>query len=231
MPIYYTVYKITNKINGKIYIGLHKTSNLDDGYMGSGKALRIHQKKFGMKNFTKEILFVFDNPEEMIAKEEELVTEEFVARPDTYNRMKGGIGGWGATIGTVSVKDSNGNRFRVAMDDPRYLSGELVGTSKGTLLVKDKNGNHLRVEINDPRYLSGELNHNLKGNCPSKSTKNKISKALKMFYKDEEKTKNRISDFKETEKRRGYISELSRKWGISSAGVIKFLKSENLYNT
>ena len=26
----YTIYKITNKINSKIYIGSHKTKNLDD---------------------------------------------------------------------------------------------------------------------------------------------------------------------------------------------------------
>jgi hypothetical protein len=91
---YYTIYKITNRINGKIYIGSHKTKNLNDNYMGSGKYLKYAQDKYGIEKFEKEILFVFDTAQEMYAKEAEIVNVEFLAEHNTYNIKVGGFGGW-----------------------------------------------------------------------------------------------------------------------------------------
>lgn len=93
--MFYTIYQITNNVNGKIYIGKHQSKDLNDGYMGSGKRLRRAMSKYGIENFTKEILFQFDNEEAMNAKEAELVTEEFCLREDTYNLCPGGQGGFG----------------------------------------------------------------------------------------------------------------------------------------
>ena len=93
--MFYTIYQITNRLDGKIYIGKHQTKDLNDGYMGSGKHLKSAQNKHGIENFTKEILFQFDNEADMNAKEAELVTEEFAATSTNYNLCPGGQGGWG----------------------------------------------------------------------------------------------------------------------------------------
>jgi len=86
----YTVYKTTCLANGKIYIGVHKTRDPDDAYLGSGTEICAEIKKLGRDQFQKEVLFVFDTPLEALEKEAELVTEVFVRKAHTYNRMKGG---------------------------------------------------------------------------------------------------------------------------------------------
>lgn len=91
--MYYTIYRITNTINNKIYIGKHQTLNINDNYFGSGKAIKSAIKYYGRDKFIKEILFVFDNEADMNLKEKELITEEFVNRDDTYNMGIGGEGG------------------------------------------------------------------------------------------------------------------------------------------
>jgi hypothetical protein len=93
MSIYYLIYKTTKLVTNKIYIGKHITSDLNDGYLGSGKWLINSIKKYGKENFKKDILFIFDNELDMNNKEIEIVNLEFILREDTYNLALGGNGG------------------------------------------------------------------------------------------------------------------------------------------
>lgn len=88
--MFYTVYQTTNTVNDKIYIGVHKTSKIDDNYIGSGNVIKEAIKKYGRQAFKKEILFIYDNIQEAYRKENELVNKDFVEREDTYNLVCGG---------------------------------------------------------------------------------------------------------------------------------------------
>jgi hypothetical protein len=92
--MYYYMYEIKNNINGMIYIGIHKTKNLNDGYMGSGKIILQALEKSGKENFTKTILKYFDNEIDMKEEEKLHVNEEFIKRIDVYNIVLGGGCGW-----------------------------------------------------------------------------------------------------------------------------------------
>jgi hypothetical protein len=94
--MFFYIYQITNLINGKIYVGKHKSNKHPDenGYYGSGKQITAAIKKYGIENFKKEVLYFCSSMKEMSTKEAEIVTEDFVKRKDTYNMHKGGPGGW-----------------------------------------------------------------------------------------------------------------------------------------
>lgn len=90
---YYGLYKITNLVNGKMYIGKHVTNNIDDGYMGSGTWLRRAVKKYGISNFRKEWLGFYEDLDELNYMERVFVDQTWVDRADTYNLKVGGEGG------------------------------------------------------------------------------------------------------------------------------------------
>ena len=121
--MFYTIYKITNKINGKTYIGSHKTKNLEDGYMGSGKYLKRAIEKNGIENFEKEILFVFDNSEAMFAKEAELVNEDYLTDGNTYNLKVGGDGGFQYINGNTNLIIERNRKISQKRNyqDPKYI--------------------------------------------------------------------------------------------------------------
>jgi hypothetical protein len=169
------VYKITNIINGKWYIGVHRTSNLNDGYMGSGDVINRAVEKYGIDNFTKEILFDFENEKDAYLKEAKLITIDEVRNPNCYNIHTGGKGGWSdSTIALTHIYTKSG-----WIPKEQFNPKIHEGMAKNQIVVKDSNGNKTRVYRDDPRYLSGELVPWNQGISQPIETNIKRSEALK----------------------------------------------------
>jgi len=79
------IYRTTNRVNGKFYIGVHSTFDYDDGYIGSGRAIKAAIEKYGKDKFYRKILHVYDSREEALKKEAELVDETFIKNNNNYN--------------------------------------------------------------------------------------------------------------------------------------------------
>lgn len=93
MNYIYYFYKITNLINQKYYYGVHKQDvNKPDRYMGSGYVLKKAIKKYGIKNFSKEIIKYFNCEHDMYKYEREIVSREFINlhSDECYNVVIGG---------------------------------------------------------------------------------------------------------------------------------------------
>jgi group I intron endonuclease len=90
---YHYIYKTTNLKNGKFYVGMHSTDNLNDGYLGSGTRLRRSIRKNGPENFKLEILEFLPNRSSLKARERELVNDDLLKESLCMNLQPGGGGG------------------------------------------------------------------------------------------------------------------------------------------
>lgn len=159
----YTIYKITNKINGKYYIGKHQTVNPMDDYMGSGRAIENAIKLHGKTSFVKEILFDFDTEEQMNQKERELITEDIVNDPLSYNLGVGGEGG----------AHFKGKKHTVESRSKMGRKGKVL-TEQGREKIR---------EVNIKRIISEEtrrkISEKAKGRTHNTETKKKISESIR----------------------------------------------------
>jgi hypothetical protein len=91
---YHYIYKTTNIKNGKFYVGMHSTDNLNDGYLGSGLRLRRSIRKNGAENFKLEILEFLSDRSSLKEREKNLVNEGLLKDPLCMNLVFGGGGGY-----------------------------------------------------------------------------------------------------------------------------------------
>ena len=177
---YHYLYKIYNKVNNKIYIGIHSTKNINDNYSGSGLALNKAYEKYGDNNFIKYILQFFNDRTELLSKESELVTEDFIKDNNNYNLC---LGGNAPLNNHVVVIDPKTNEiFICSKDDERYINGEVEHINAGER--NNRYGKHHTEELsgeNSPYYsikryedICEKIKNSKKGKiCIHKDNKNK----------------------------------------------------------
>jgi len=121
------IYKITNNINGKIYIGQHKqttTKEKIDRYLGSGILIKKAQDKYGKENFIKEIV-EYCNEENVNDREVYWIRFYNSITPNGYNITKGGQN---AATTQDTVVYNNGKELRYVKKGEQPPVGFVKGT-------------------------------------------------------------------------------------------------------
>jgi len=161
---FHFIYKTTNVLNGKYYLGMHSTSNLDDGYMGSGKRLRYSINKYGEDNHKVEILEFVDTREELKTREAEIVNLNEIAKVECMNLIVGGEGGFTQEQQVLNAKKSN-EKQRILREDPEWVEKKSKAMTK-TLKEQWDKGDRTQL----PPAFKGEH---------SEETKKKMSESSK----------------------------------------------------
>tara|TARA_R110002074_G_scaffold193777_1_gene359687 strand:- start:1968 stop:2591 length:624 start_codon:yes stop_codon:yes gene_type:complete len=201
----YIIYKTTNTVNNREYIGYHSTKDLNDGYLGSGKILEQAIQKYGKDKFIKKVLYEYDNREDALAKEKEIVTAEYVDRPETYNLKIGGEGG-----------------FDYLHKDPNMIAKRIEGIRKSV-----EEGRHIGWK---QRWADGTITgksgieNGFYGKTHSSEARKNISKNNHMNLTDEVIEK-RLNDIKNIKKNWGWKTKLAKKWNcVHAQQVTRFMK-------
>lgn len=193
--MYHIVYLIINKVNNKNYVGVHSTYDLDDGYFGSGKALKNSIKKHGKNNFEKVILHYCLTREEAFEIERIIVNEIFIKRQDTYNST---CGGRGITHSLEDRERISRRQILYWKNNPRKLSKQHIDklkfiNSNPTDETRLKKSNSAKNRAPMSEETKTKISNSNKGKIFSKETLVKMSLSRKNYIPSQE-TKLKISN-------------------------------------
>lgn len=179
------IYKVTNLINNKIYIG--QDSKNKQNYFGSGKIIKKAINKYGIENFKKEILEICSNVDELNQAEKYWIEKLNSTNPDIgYNISFGGQSGWmlGLRHSDETKKSYSINRVGKLLGDKNGMYGKTHSSESKKKMSRPKSGK----------------DNGMYGKKHSDETKKKISENLKgeknPFYgkKHSDETKKRLSE-------------------------------------
>ena len=140
----WTVYQIENRVNSRLYIGVHNTVDPNDDYMGSGKVIKRAIQKHGIENFKKIILLATEDRAKAFALEKQLVTLDRIESGELYNLKEGGEGGWD-----------------FVHDAQRILRAENPEWAKRESDRKRENAIRLKLSLNLPKGVWKGKKHSL----------------------------------------------------------------------
>lgn len=109
---YGIIYKVTNEVNGKTYIGqtIKKEKKFEE-YFGSGVLIRKAIRKYGINNFSKEVLTIAKSSSQLNRLEKIYIA---LLRPE-YNIAEGGLGGNNTKYYSVEQKELHKNKISLGM--------------------------------------------------------------------------------------------------------------------
>jgi hypothetical protein len=105
---------------------MHSTSNLEDGYIGSGQRLWKSIKKHGKENHVKEILEYLPDRSSLKIRERELVNEDLLEDSLCMNLVRGGEGGIFNDEHHLKMRNGLTNWLLSKWKDPDYLEKHKV---------------------------------------------------------------------------------------------------------
>jgi hypothetical protein len=169
---YHFLYKTTNLLNNKFYIGIHSTNNLNDGYLGSGKKLKRSINKYGKENFKIEILEFFDRRELLVDREKEIVNEDLIRDVNCMNLKPGGLGGLNSELHAKNFHKAGGRAVLQLLSKRHTDRLKLDEIYRNEWIYKTKLG----------VIRSGYQMGSFYGKKHTKETKQKMSESKKKKY-------------------------------------------------
>jgi histone H3/H4 len=207
----YILYRTTCTVNGKYYIGKHKTDDLADDYLGSGLALKRAIRKYGKENFSREILGEFATQDELDMAEKQMITEEILSDPNCYNLALGGQGGFLGNSITQKIRDSWTKERR---NNASKAAKKRWKNNRSTYekALKTRGGNWDRLS-NEQKEQQKQL----------------MSSTIRDLWKNPKHREKMKAVRVKTEISNNFVyANKGKKWMISKEGIRKLVKQEDI---
>jgi group I intron endonuclease len=163
------IYKITNTVNGKVYIGKHSFSK-NDNYFGSGVVLKKSIQKYGKEFFDKDILCYCADENELNEKEIFFI-KKYDSYGNGYNMTRGGEGKLGFRPSkaqlekmSLAIKKAFANNPSLA-ENIRERAKKYTGT-KNPFFGKKLSASHIeKMRVARIKAIAGAKNHSARRVC------------------------------------------------------------------